>query len=134
MPTYADWKAPKADSDVLIWPDPAQILSLARANHSALERANFRIHDSTLAELRKSLRAFVGVQDDQLVFVTGHQAELWHPGVWSKNVFIDAAARAIDPSRENSKAIHISVDTDQPKHFELRWPGEGRAIRHPITD
>lgn len=134
MPTYADWKAPQADRNLVIWPDPAQILALARKNHLALKRTDFPIHNSSLAELRKSLRAFVGVEEDQLVFVAGHQAELWHPGVWAKNILIDAAAQTVDPSRRKSKAIHLSVDTDQPKHLELKWPGDGRAIRHPITD
>ena len=41
-----------------------------------------------------------------------------HPGVWVKNVLINAAA-----DRVGGRAIHFAVDTDAPKHLQLRWPG-----------
>jgi hypothetical protein len=79
-----------------------------------------------LAELRSELRRFLGVESpDQLLFATGHQAELHHPGVWAKNVLVDALA-----SRTGGVAAHVAVDTDAPKHLSLKFPGFAK----PFTD
>ncbi|MGH7214443.1 MAG: hypothetical protein ACREIT_06740, partial [Tepidisphaeraceae bacterium] len=55
----------------------------------------------------------------------GHQAELHHPGVWVKNVLIHHAA-----ARLGGAAYHLAVDTDEPKHLNLRWP----SANEPLTD
>src|SRR5205814_1365274 len=48
---------------------------------------------------------------------TGHQIELYHPGVWAKDAFINALATKL-----NAVAYHFAIDTDAPKHLTLRWP------------
>lgn len=114
---YPDWKAPRTDRARLLWPDANQLIDIARAAGSIIPKSDATLGGRTLREVRDEARRFVGVDADSLLFVTGHQCELWHPGVWVKNVVIDAAARAT-----NGRAIHLAVDTDAPKHLVLRWP------------
>ena len=123
--TYADWKAPPADGGSLIWPKPAALLGQTRQNHARLAAADARIAGVPLADLRRQMRTFLGFDADTLIVATGHQSELYHPGVWAKNALIDATANAL-----GGQGLHVSVDTDAPKHLAVKWPGH--AV--PITD
>jgi hypothetical protein len=60
-----------------------------------------------------------------LLLATGHQTELRHPGVWVKDVLIDAAAE-----QSGGAAYHFAVDSDEPKHLTIQWPGAS----WPLTD
>ena len=122
--TYADWKAPKRDGELLIWPAPASLREVVEANHRLLDLD--RRGGLPLAELRREARGFFGYAEDDRVLVAGHQTELWHPGVWAKNALIDALARAVPGGR----ALHLAVDTDAPKHLSVRWP----HFAQPISD
>lgn len=123
---YADWKAPSDDGHYLIWPEPATLIEQTLDNQHRLNRCeDVRVQNTPLPELRRRMRQFLGHRHDQPLIVTGHQTELYHPGVWVKNVVIDALAQ-----RLGGRAIHFGVDTDHPKHLVLRWPGGGE----PITD
>lgn len=116
---YDRWKAPAEDGQVLIWPGPAQLLADARENHRRLADAvSVLLQGVPLSEVRREMRRWLGHEDSPELFTSGHQAELHHPGVWAKNVLIDAAARKLD-----GRALHFAVDTDEPKHLVLRWPG-----------
>lgn len=123
--TYADWKAPKGDSESLIWPEPEVLLRAVGENIDSLTRSGVRLQNRPIQEWRGEARAFAGVHDARPIILTGHQTELWHPGVWVKNALIDAAARKL-----NGLALHLAVDTDAPKHLALRWPN----FSEPITD
>ncbi|MGN6727807.1 MAG: hypothetical protein ACTHLZ_17950 [Tepidisphaeraceae bacterium] len=119
MSRYADWKAPKTDTEHLIWPQPGQIIADARKNHAALASAeSVRVQRVPLSRWRRELRQSLHHGDDQLLIATGHQVELYHPGVWVKNVLLDAVRRS-----SGATSLHIAVDTDSPKHLQLRWPG-----------
>jgi hypothetical protein len=125
---YADWKAPAEDGQWLIWPEAGRVLADARENAARLARAgadSVRIQGLSLAEVRSAAREFLGHREGYLV-ASGHQAELYHPGVWVKDVLSGIVARRI-----GGEAYHLAIDSDAPKHLHLRWPGGG-AI--PITD
>jgi hypothetical protein len=123
---YPDWKAPAEDGKVLIWPKPEQILQETRGNQARLSsESRATIQNIPLNQVRKRLREFVGHDDARPLLASGHQTELYHPGVWAKDALIHAAAR-----RLGGAAYHIAVDTDAPKHLVVRWPG-GSA---PVTD
>lgn len=79
--TYADWKAPKGDSQMLIWPEPEALLRAVEENGDRLAKAEQRVQNRTLGELRAEARSFAGVHDGRRIILTGHQTELWHPGV-----------------------------------------------------
>jgi len=125
--TYADWKAPAEDGQTLIWPEPADLLSQTRGNHAALSKAHdVTIQNAPLPQLRAKQRAWIGHTDDEaLLFATGHQTELIHPGVWIKDALIHTAAQAT-----GGAAYHFAVDTDSPKHLQFKWP-RGSS---PLTD
>ena len=123
---YADWKAPDEDGQFLIWPAGDEILRQTRENHRRLASAETLIQGVRLGELRRSQRMWLGhTQDDQPLIAAGHQTELYHPGVWAKDVLINAIAH-----KAGGQAWHLAVDTDTPRHLHLRWPGASV----PITD
>jgi len=123
---YADWKAPDDDGQLLIWPGVSTLLRQTRDNHRALASASVRIQNIPLNELRRRQRHWIGhTNDEQPLVASGHQTELFHPGVWVKDVLTNAVA-----NRVGGEAWHFGVDTDSPKHLHLRWPGASL----PITD
>lgn len=115
---YADWKAPAGDGQRVIWPDAARLAHLAAANREALRAGGGTLGGEPIADLRHAVRAALRLEPGALVVATGHQCELHHPGVWVKDVLIDALART-----SGAVALHLAVDTDAPKHLTLRWPG-----------
>lgn len=130
MPTasrlYPDWKAPSEDGEIVVWPDPASLVSQTQTNQKQLKAAEqVRLQQVPLPQVRTRMRQFIGHDDAQPLIATGHQTELHHPGVWVKNAVIDTLSREV-----GGRAVHLAVDTDAPKHLLLRWPGG--AI--PLTD
>lgn len=131
---YGDWKAPKEDGAVLIWPavSAERLGNLARENRASLDASGVKVSGVPLGEVRRRVREYVGL-GDELAIVTGHQTELHHPGVWVKNIVICRVAEAISRSGgkgPGARAVHLAVDTDQPKHLVLRYPvraGSSRA-------
>lgn len=125
---YPDWKAPAEDGQILVWPHPAEFVQQTLDNHLRLGEAETpRIGDRPLREWRRTMRHWLGhTNDAQPLIATGHQTELYHPGVWVKNILINTVAQKIG----GGAAYHVSVDTDEPKHLQIRWLG-GSA---PVTD
>ncbi|HZZ43052.1 MAG TPA: hypothetical protein VFE58_08945 [Tepidisphaeraceae bacterium] len=123
---YADWKAPRADGEVLIWPSGDELIRQTRDNTRRLSSEDkSRVQGVALGELRGQMRRFIGHDDSSPLVGTGHQTELAHPGVWVKNVLINRIAEAA-----GGQSYLFAVDTDEPKHLNLRWPG----MSLPITD
>src|SRR5438128_1631953 len=50
--TYPDWKAPREDGEVLISPDPAQIIADTLENQKRLSTSDVRIQNAALSALR----------------------------------------------------------------------------------
>ena len=116
---YDRWKAPAEDGQVLIWPQPGDLLSDTRENQRRLSTADsVLIQNIPFSEVRRRMRRWLGHDDALPLIAAGHQSELHHPGVWAKNALIDVVA-----SRTEGRAFHFAVDTDEPKHLVLRWPG-----------
>lgn len=127
---YDRWKAPAEDGEVLIWPPPGNLLAQAEANHRRLAAADsVRIQNVSIPEARRAMRTWMGHDDARLLFASGHQTELYHPGVWVKDALIDAAAK-----RVGGGAYHFAVDTDTPKHLQLRWPGGSALLADDADD
>lgn len=129
---YADWKAPKGDGEVLVWPGREGMETAVREARGRVARGAAWL-GVPLDEVRRRTRAFLGVGGDEPLVVTGHQTELHHPGVWVKNAVIHALAE-----RWSGRAMHLAVDTDQPKHLTLRYPRRGpagvEAVGWGVTD
>jgi hypothetical protein len=124
---YANWKAPAEDGQTLLWPEPGDLLRETVENSKSLAAADsVLVQGVPVSRLRRDIRRWLGhVNDAQPLVATGHQTELYHPGVWVKDAAINAIA-----DRCGGVAVHFAVDTDQPKHLNLRWPG----TTLPITD
>jgi hypothetical protein len=115
---YPSWKAPAEEGKTLVWPFPAQLLDDARDNHDRLRDCPALLQNIPLSEARRRQRAGVQVEEDQLLLVSGHQTELYHPGVWAKDALASVVAAKL-----RGRAWHVAIDTDQPRHLILRWPG-----------
>jgi hypothetical protein len=121
-----EWKAPSEDGEVLIWPSVGEIQKETLLNQKTLGEAHpVRIGGVPIPEIRRWMRKWIDAPVDQPLIGAGHQVELFHPGVWAKNILIDQLAKKI-----GGAAYQFSIDTDEPKHLNLNWPGGGR----PITD
>jgi hypothetical protein len=124
--TYGEWAAPKQDGALLIWPDGGDLTGVVDSNRAALTSSDrIRWSGVPLPEIRRSAATYLGLDPGRPVVATGHQSELHHPGVWVKNAVVDAVASAA-----GAQAVHLALDTDSPKHLDLRWPG----FRKPLTD
>ncbi|HEY1685294.1 MAG TPA: hypothetical protein VGG19_11065 [Tepidisphaeraceae bacterium] len=115
----ADWKAPANDGEILVQPSLDQLAIDARENHRWLTDLDIKIAGQPFSVWRRQMRRILGQADpDQLLICSGHQTELYHPGVWIKLALMDRLAKNTD-----GRALQISVDSDSPKHLSLRYPG-----------
>ena len=87
-----------------------------------------------VAELGASARkecaenpSFLGrnVDPEKLWIGTGHQPELFHPGVWVKNFLTCGMAKSFQ-----AEAFHVVIDTDCPTKMAIRLPQIG-SISNP---
>lgn len=124
--SYADWKAPADDGQVLIWPGAEALRERTRENSLLLSTATSCVQKIPVPFIRREVRRWIGHWEDvRPLIATGHQIELYHPGVWAKDVVINSLAREL-----SGAAYHFAIDTDAPKHLHLRWPG----MSMPVTD
>jgi hypothetical protein len=104
--------------------------AIARRNRDTLRRSDLRIGGVQLEELRRQARADFLEQCrrfgcgpdasdtaavDKLWFMTGHQPELYHPGVWAKNFAVASVAQAC-----GGVGLNLVADTDQIKSDAVR--------------
>jgi hypothetical protein len=76
-----------------------------------------------LAEARRYTAAYRPVapwaeDPDSRIFLAGHQPELFHPGVWFKNVVLGTLAR-----QHRAAAVNLVIDSDTARHAALPTPG-----------
>ena len=127
-------RAPRADGALLEEPALAQTGPLLDANREFLNRWDHDFQGRSFQRLRAMARAqvlnaaqahlerfgFVATIDPHSsapLIVTGHQPELFHPGVWVKNFATAALA-----DRHGGQGLNLIVDNDIPKGPSLRVP------------
>lgn len=126
-------RAPTVDGALLAVPPLAEAYALLQANTARLaawnhdfqgrpaSRLRFDVRTQILAAADKFLRASgldtPVVLESSRLLVTGHQPEMFHPGVWIKNFAIAALAKQTD-----SVALNLIVDNDIPKSSALKVP------------
>ncbi|CAN5608220.1 hypothetical protein BH11PLA2_BH11PLA2_06640 [soil metagenome] len=108
-------KAPANHGEVLAVPAVDNIPVLVDANRKSL--------DAHFGELRRLARRDLHIADDVPIIITGHQPELFHPGVWVKNFAANGLARKL-----GGHAINLIVDTDTVKSTSIRLPQINRAV------
>ncbi len=131
-------RAPADDGGLLADPPPAAAPALLEANRNRLAAWDHDFQGRRAGRLRQQARAQAmaaarrhhermgldlppalapGVEPPARLVVTGHQPELFHPGVWVKNFAAAAEARAV-----GGLALNLIVDNDVPKDSAIRVP------------
>jgi len=128
-----NYRAPREHRTALIVPEPAQLPAVCRANRALLARYTFRVLGRPVQEVRLSARrAFLILPatcllgrrptDDEIrpgapIILTGHQPELYHPGVWLKNFLAGHLAQAV-----GGTPVNLNVDNDESHQLTIRAP------------
>ncbi|MEQ1825054.1 MAG: hypothetical protein ABL921_03885 [Pirellula sp.] len=134
------FKVSREDNHFLCWPAAGTVPQLLSQNQAILSE---RALPAWIAELRQNARidaiqsaqTFTAAYTDRIpsqaalhqnlqLIVSGHQPELFHPGVWFKNFLISKLAA------ENRDAIslHVLIDHDEARSHALRVPH--RIVSH----
>jgi hypothetical protein len=138
-------RVPREHAAVMIDPPLAAVVDMVSANRSAAaERADFDCQGRSLGELaaaasrellrraRRYTTAYRDVDDafddsaGSLLFVSGHQPELFHTGVWLKNLALGSLA-----ARHGAVGVHLLIDNDAVRKTTLQVPS-GSAQRAAV--
>ena len=98
---------------------------------------------AALAEERLATRDLLGLPVDRRVIATGHQAEIWHPGILAKDLAAAAVARTLEATGVPAIPLHFIADHDANDGGLLAYPtreirragwrmlpaGSGRSLR-----
>ena len=117
------YSAPSADREVLCEPSDGDVRSLIDRTQSTLDSVDCCLCDEPLSRVRTQARQEILAEaaryTEQVrgvpvpppgegpLVVTGHQPELYHPGVWLKNFAASKISGAI-----GGLALNVIVDTD----------------------
>lgn len=130
-------RVPRNDGGLLAMPDLHEVPDTVALNRERLSRAECRILGRSLQTLREqareqSLRAAeqftsrmlgreIAVSNDGPLIATGHQPELFHPGVWVKQFAVTQLAR-----RTTGIGLNLIVDSDMVRSHQVRVPAGNR--------
>ena len=132
--TRTKLRIPRTDETVFARPDLGSAGELARANAESLNDPARTLQGLALSEFRRSARREIldlaqeytadllgqpvsDLAEGGLLFASGHQPSLYHPGVWIKNFAIDALAR-----RAGGVGLNLVIDNDTLSSRQLRVP------------
>jgi len=127
--------APREDRTALVDPPFGMVGELVRENVQLRAKHSYDFHGRSLADLRELARAellrdarrWTAAYRDvpspasgqpDLIFLAGHQPQIFHPGVWLKNFALGALAR-----RHAAQAVNLVIDSDAAQATALRVPG-----------
>ena len=137
--SFARLQAPAEDGEWLAHPDPGEWRRLLDRNRSLVSSSTATVGGlpfSTWRELvRSEVAACCGARDgfgDKPLIVSGHQPELFHPGVWIKNFAAAGFGRSVD-----GVGVHIVADSDLIKRTTAAVPAgtfEAPLVAHVPFD
>ncbi len=125
-------RAPREHGQAICVPQGSAILATWQANAAALESASFHEWGEDLGELRQLARVEVvtaaqnysaqyrnvsAVSDRQPILGSGHQPQLFHPGVWFKNFALHRLATDL-----HATAINFIIDNDVCQSTGIKVP------------
>jgi hypothetical protein len=121
-------RAPRNDRAYFIYPLPQDIYRIIHQNVEHFQRLKITIDGLSVLELQRLLRSEIATWTDPPLpemsgnmncplFVSGHQPELDHPGVWLKHFFLNGLARQF-----GAMPLHLIADHDLPKRNCLHVP------------
>lgn len=131
---YQQFRAPREQGQSLVDPDWDQLLPLVDANRRQAAELPYDFGGMPLVELRVAARfsllfAATGrmVNDalERPLIMSGHQPELFHPGVWFKNFVLDRLAR-----ETGGRSVNLVIDSDLCRAPSINVPtGDAAAPR-----
>ncbi len=119
------YKAPQQHGEVLADPSTEDATRLVGPNREIRRKllpedlftsARQNVLDAAVSYLRENGEPVPALNDGPLI-VTGHQPELFHPGVWAKNFAANGLAR-----RVNGLSLNLIADSDTLKDRTIRVP------------
>lgn len=136
-----DLRVPRYDDVVFARPDLSQIIGDAEANRDMFQGCSRDRSGKIISSLRSWARRSVLEEaarytaeltgsavelpaglDEQLLFITGHQPALYHPGVWIKNLLIGKAAQ-----QTAGLSLNLIVDNDLVSSTAVKVPQGTRS-------
>ena len=136
-----DLRVPRYDDVVFARPDLSQIIGDAEANRDMFQGCSRDRSGKIISSLRSWARRSVLEEaarytaeltgsavelpaglDEQLLFITGHQPALYHPGVWIKNLLIGKAAQ-----QTAGLSLNLIVDNDLVSSTSIKVPQGTRS-------
>ena len=138
-------RAPRNHGELLAIPPLTTAVELAEQNRSQFEKADVQIGNRSLREFRQWTRDVLLAKarewthstlgsvpdtpaagsDSPLLFMTGHQPQLSHPGVWAKNIAVHALADA-----HCGIGLNLIVDNDIADQLTIPVPAGPHAEPH----
>lgn len=130
--TQSRWQAPSEQGAVLVVPSWKELPDLISRNRQLLQSSRLVIDGQSLRELRQLAAQEIlkgsAVRGQEsapslltphpsFLIATGHQPELFHPGVLAKNFAIAALAKQL-----NATSLNLNVDSDITKSTSLTLP------------
>ena len=101
-PRYPSYRAPQGDREIVCWPSWSSLRKSIPRQREAVSRSKETIFGASVVELADEARrqlvsdalayssayasSMLPVVGDGPLVVTGHQPELFHPGVWLKKL------------------------------------------------
>jgi hypothetical protein len=142
---YRPIHAPRADGSALVEPPLAEVPDLVAGNLARQGQYQYDVQGRSLTELAWQARCELVAQARRFtmayrdvdcrapgaarpVFLAGHQPQLFHPGVWLKNLALGRLA-----ARQGAAAVNLIIDSDTMKEHALRVPGGTPAQPHLAT-
>ncbi|NBR07497.1 MAG: hypothetical protein EBT92_17275 [Planctomycetes bacterium] len=132
MTSLHELRAPSEDGGILFYPNLSLAAELIKENQKKLSNAQPLIFDLPLKELRllakdeaisaaiaflKSNQQEIKVDEGLPLLVSGHQPELFHPGVWIKNFALNKVSK-----RYGLTPLNLVIDNDVVKHASISVP------------
>lgn len=135
---FRSLRAPQRDGQTLVDPSYESLPEVVGRNIERLADANYDVQGRSLAELGEAARrnllqlAFAYTSQYRNVptkwqtfecfgggpfILSGHQPEIFHPGVWYKNFVLGGLAR-----RADGVGIHLLIDSDLCRTASIRVP------------
>lgn len=119
-------QTPTQSGQTLIEPALDSVAATVESNRRDRTACASEIDGRSLETLaRDARRELFGIESDRPIFMTGHQPQMFHPGVWLKDFTVGRLAKT-----HKALAVHLSVDGDLCKSESLPVPGGTAAEPH----
>jgi hypothetical protein len=137
-------RAPQENGGILVDPPLDRVASWVEENLARREGYRYDFQGRSLSDLARESRRQLLLEawryssayrdagpcptgDCALIFLAGHQPQLFHAGVWLKNFALDAMAR-----EHGAVAVNLLIDSDTVKGTRLPIPG-GSVVRPHVA-